>query len=350
MHAAPAHPREAERQKALESLEILDTPADAYMNALVRIARDLFKVDRVLISLIDREQQCIKAQCGSPFSATARSVAFCAHALLDTHRPLIVPDALSDERFASNPLVIEPPYIRFYAGHPLVAPSGLPIGTLCLMHSEPKQLTAQERDRLRDLAQMADGYLKLRSLSEQTRYLRTVISRERRRAMLDPLTQLWNRAALEHFYPVEQAAARRNNERIGALFIDLDHFKAVNDQHGHAAGDQVLVETAHRIATTLRPHDLLLRLGGEEFAVITRIDKAEQLDGIAERIRFAIADTPFLTVNGPVTVTTSIGGTDGDADEPAESLLKRADAALYQAKHEGRNRVVMASESGSQGT
>ncbi|GGM12464.1 GGDEF domain-containing protein [Pseudomonas asuensis] len=342
MHAAPAHPREAERQKALESLEILDTPADAYMDALVRIARDLFKVEWVLISLIDCEQQRIKASCGKPFSATSRSIAFCAHALIDTHRPLIVPDALSDERFASNPLVIEPPYIRFYAGHPLIAPSGLPIGTLCLMHSEPKQLTAQERCRLRDLAQMADGYLKLRSFSEQTRYLRTVISRERRRAMLDPLTQLWNRAALEHFYPIEQAAARRDGERISALFIDLDHFKVVNDQHGHAIGDQVLVETAHRIAMTLRPHDLLLRLGGEEFVVIARIDKAEQLDGIAERIRLAIAEDPFVTANGPVAVTTSIGGAEGDAEEPAESLLQRADTALYQAKHEGRNRVVLA--------
>jgi diguanylate cyclase (GGDEF)-like protein len=210
------------------------------------------------------------------------------------------------------------------------------------MHSEPKQLTAQERCRLRDLAQMADGYLKLRSFSEQTRYLRTVISRERRRAMLDPLTQLWNRAALEHFYPIEQAAARRDGERISALFIDLDHFKVVNDQHGHAIGDQVLVETAHRIAMTLRPHDLLLRLGGEEFVVIARIDKAEQLDGIAERIRLAIAEDPFVTANGPVAVTTSIGGAEGDAEEPAESLLQRADTALYQAKHEGRNRVVLA--------
>ncbi|TWI54826.1 diguanylate cyclase (GGDEF)-like protein [Pseudomonas duriflava] len=341
MYAIPLHPHEHERLQALEELELLDTPRDPYMDSLVRIARDLFKVERALISLIDYDKQCVKAQAGEPFSATSRSASFCAYALLDPHKALVISDARLDERFSSNPLVIAPPYIRFYAGHPLIASSGLPIGTLCLLHSQPRQLSDEERYRLQDLAQLIEGHLKLRSLTEQTRYLREAIHRERRKALLDPLTQLWNRAALEHFYPVEQAAARRDQEQIGILFIDLDRFKSINDRYGHATGDEVLVETAGRIASSLRPHDVLMRFGGEEFVVIARVKTASQLKSVAERIRVAVASEPYPTTQGAITVTTSVGGTEGSPDEAVELLLSRADTALYQAKHEGRNRVVL---------
>jgi diguanylate cyclase (GGDEF)-like protein len=344
MRAPADHPNEIERQKSLDDLELLDTPADPYMDSLVRVAKDIFKVERVLISLIDRDRQWFKARANAEFSCTPRNISFCGHAILDEHQTFIVPDALQDERFVDNPLVTGAPFIRFYAGHPLIASSGLPIGTLCLLHSQPRALSEQEESRLRDLAQLVEGYIKLRSLSEHTRQLREAVSRERRKALLDPLTQLWNRAALVHFYPGEVATAKLNNEHIGVLFIDLDHFKQVNDTHGHLIGDQVLVEAAHRIATSLRPHDLLLRFGGEEFVVISRVGSRTHLASIAERIRLSIANKSIVTLAGHLSITASIGGAEAAPEEMIERLLQKADAALYCAKSSGRNAVCLEPE------
>ncbi|GGM18448.1 GGDEF domain-containing protein [Pseudomonas asuensis] len=341
MHAPSDHPNEHERQASLDDLEILDTPADPYMDSLVRVARDIFKVERVLISLIDRDRQWFKARAGAEFSCTPRDISFCGHAILDEHRTFIVPDALEDDRFADNPLVTGAPFIRFYAGHPLIASAGLPIGTLCLLHSQPRVLNEQEEGRLRDLAQLVEGYIKLRSLSEHTRQLREAVSREQRKALLDPLTQLWNRAALEHFYPGEVSTAKLHNEHIGVLFIDLDHFKNINDTYGHATGDQVLVEAAHRIATSLRPHDLLFRFGGEEFVVVSRIGSVNQLGSIAERIRATIANKEIVTLRGHLSIKASIGGAEGGPEDTIESLLHKADNALYRAKNNGRNTVCL---------
>ncbi|WP_040264166.1 sensor domain-containing diguanylate cyclase [Pseudomonas massiliensis] len=341
MLVAPLHPQENERQQALDELEVLDTPADPYMESLVRLARDLFKVEQVLISLVDRDRQWFKARVGLQACSTSRDASFCAHAILDPQKTLVVPDARQDERFADNPLVIGAPNIRFYAGHPLVAASGLPVGTLCLLSSSARRLAADEESRLRDLAQLVEGYLRLKGLSEHTRQLREAVTREQRKALLDPLTQIWNRAALAHFYPGEQAIASSAQEVIGILYIDLDHFKAVNDSHGHGVGDQVLVEAARRIASGLRPSDLLLRLGGEEFAVVARVTAVEQLRTIAERVRAGIANKPFETAAGLLQVRASLGAASGAPQTTAETLLAQADAALYQAKHGGRDRVCL---------
>jgi diguanylate cyclase (GGDEF)-like protein len=341
MLVAPLHPQESERQQALDDLEVLDTPADPYMESLVRLARDLFKVEQVLISLVDRDRQWFKARVGLQACSTSRDASFCAHAILDPEKTLVVPDARQDERFADNPLVLGAPNIRFYAGHPLVAASGLPVGTLCLLSSSARRLAAEEEARLRDLAQLVEGYLRLKGLSEHTRQLREAVTREQRKALLDPLTQIWNRAALAHFYPGEQAIANSAQELIGILYIDLDHFKAINDGHGHGVGDQVLVETARRIASSLRPSDLLLRIGGEEFAVVARVTAVEQLRTIAERVRAGIAGKTFETAAGPLQVRASLGAASGSPQATAETLLAQADAALYQAKHGGRDQVCL---------
>lgn len=342
MLVAPLHPREAERQDSLDDLNVLDTPADPYMDSLVRLTQDLFKVEQVLISLVDKDRQWFKARVGLEACSTSRDVSFCAHAILEPAKTLVVPDARDDERFADNPLVTGAPNIRFYAGHPLIARSGLPVGTLCLLSSSARTLAPDEEARLRDLAQLVEGYLQLKGLSEHTRQLRAAVTREKRRALLDPLTQIWNRSALAHFYPGEQDIARHGNELLGVLYVDLDHFKQVNDRHGHAIGDEVLIEAARRIAASLRPHDLLLRLGGEEFAVVSRVAAVEQLHTIAERVRSNIAGKPFDTQAGQLQVQASLGAACGAPGASAETLLAQADAALYEAKHNGRNRVCMA--------
>jgi diguanylate cyclase (GGDEF)-like protein len=337
-HANRRHSDEAQRLLALEDEELLDTPAEPYLDTLVRIAQGVFGVETVLVSLVDRQRQWFKARRGLSAAETPRDISFCQHAILQ-EQPMVINDAREDQQFHDNPLVTGPPHIRFYAGQRLFNRNGMALGTLCLIDSHPKTLQPAQVDLLKDMAILAEGYLKLRSVSRQSVQLKAAVSREQRKAMLDSLTQLWNRAGLMHFLPLQQKDAQQNGQRLGVLFCDLDHFKRVNDTFGHQGGDQVLWETARRIGSAVRPEDIVTRSGGEEFVVLTQVSEPEQLQRIAERIRHGIAERTVLIDDTELELTISVGTAIIRDGESTESLLHRADLALYQAKRNGRNRV-----------
>lgn len=151
---------EKERLSALLELRILDTPAEERFDRITRIARDLFHVPIVLITLVDADRQWFKSRTGLEVSETPRAISFCGHAILGTD-PFIVENALEDTRFADNPLVTGPPAIRFYAGVPLRSHSGKMLGTLCLIDPMPRRLDDDDGLRLRDLAAWAERELNL---------------------------------------------------------------------------------------------------------------------------------------------------------------------------------------------
>ncbi|MDZ4335896.1 MAG: sensor domain-containing diguanylate cyclase [Pseudomonas sp.] len=329
------------RQQILDDNELLDTPADPYLDTLVRVVREVFAVKTVLISLIDHDRQWFKSRIGLEITETPRTISFCAHAILGT-QPLIVEDTYNDLRFHDNPVVVNNPQIRFYAGQPLFSQEGQPLGTLCLIDPTPRQLTDKQVRLFIDMATLVEGYLKLRHVSEQTAQLRAALSREQRKTMLDPLTQLWNRAGLNHFLPRQQEQADDLGLQLGVLFCDLDYFKKVNDNHGHAAGDQVLWETARRISAAVRPQDVVTRSGGEEFVVLLQVHDEHELLQIAERIRTALHKEPVSIDELQLNLTISIGAALRAPQEPPNATMNRADQALYQAKGNGRNRVELA--------
>ena len=162
-------------------------------------------------------------------------------------------------------------------------------------------------------------------------------------AITDALTGLFNRRYMESHLGtlIEQAASR--GKPLAALIIDIDYFKAINDGHGHDAGDDVLRDFALRIKRSIRGIDLACRYGGEEFVVIMPETDMAVAAMVAERLRRRIAAEPFVIAQGsghiPVTISIGIAGLRGK-DDTAAQLLKRADQALYQAKRDGRNRVV----------
>ena len=330
------------RQQILDDNELLDTPADPYLDTLVRVVREVFAVKTVLISLIDHDRQWFKSRIGLEITETPRTISFCAHAILGT-QPLIVEDTYNDLRFHDNPVVVNNPQIRFYAGQPLFSQEGQPLGTLCLIDPVPRQLTGKQVRLFIDMATLVEGYLKLRHVSEQTAQLRAALSREQRKTMLDPLTQLWNRAGLNHFLPKQQVQAEDLGLQLGVLFCDLDYFKKVNDNHGHAAGDQVLWETARRISAAVRPQDVVTRSGGEEFVVLLQVHDQHELLLIAERIRSALNKEPVTIDELQLNLTISIGAALRNPQEAPTATMNRADQALYQAKGNGRNRVELAS-------
>jgi two-component system cell cycle response regulator len=160
-----------------------------------------------------------------------------------------------------------------------------------------------------------------------------------RLTIMDGLTQIANKRYFTDFLEREIARATRHHRPLTLAMFDVDHFKKVNDEHGHLAGDRVLCGVAETIAAEVRREELLARWGGEELAVVlpeTPIDGATKF---AERIRHIIEETPFDYDGELLRVTVSAGVAALAPGDTMQSLVERADGLLYQAKDEGRNRV-----------
>ena len=134
---------ETQRLRALRSLQILDTLEEERFDRITRLARRMFDVPIALVSLVDEDRQWFKSRQGLDACESGRDVSFCGHAILH-ERALVVPDSLEDARFMDNPLVAGPPHIRFYAGHPVHAPDGSRVGTLCIIDHVPRDLSAED--------------------------------------------------------------------------------------------------------------------------------------------------------------------------------------------------------------
>ena len=158
-------------------------------------------------------------------------------------------------------------------------------------------------------------------------------------ALTDGLTGMQNRRYFDDALREYLHEFRRIDRPVGLMILDLDHFKQVNDTHGHDVGDEVLRAVATCLRGMTRYHDVVARLGGEEFAVVTPNMDVELLARFAERIRKAIANLSIMSGNVRLKVTTSVGLAVWDHKESAEDFYRRADRQLYEAKKQGRNRV-----------
>lgn len=163
-------------------------------------------------------------------------------------------------------------------------------------------------------------------------------------SLMDFLTQVFNRSAIVGRLNEELSRAARTNAPLAVFMLDIDYFKKVNDTHGHGAGDCVLIEVARRLKEQCRAYDAIGRYGGEEFVVIAPGPKQDEIANVGERIRAAIANTPFAADDNLLNVSASIGGVwvPPGSTTSVDVVLKRADELLYQAKHAGRNCVVTA--------
>ncbi len=156
----------------------------------------------------------------------------------------------------------------------------------------------------------------------------------------DHLTGIFNRRAIFDHIWIELDRSKRENLPISVFMLDIDHFKGVNDTYGHLIGDQVLRETVKRIKHNVRPYDIVGRFGGEEFLLISPGLGREEAWELAERVRAGIAEAPFWVEDNAIAVTVSLGGVTWNGRDSMDELVNRADTALYQAKEQGRNRVV----------
>lgn len=260
-----------------------------------------------------------------------------------------VEDVREEEFFSSNTQGLRIPGFQSIAGVPLTDPNGKRFGTLCIADIKPRQLDDSELNLLSSFGRLVSNDICVRSAARYA--VQDLVELEHEKcdlfelATIDPLTKALNRRAFMRFSERELARFKRDNSLLSTLMLDIDHFKQVNDVHGHATGDKVLSKMVSVAASVLRQEDLIGRLGGEEFAIVLVDSDAAAAARVADRIRQAIKQVKFPSETGPFNVSVSIGVSEPFYNEASiNDALERADAALYRAKRNGRDRVEVATE------
>jgi diguanylate cyclase (GGDEF)-like protein len=315
----PTPADEQSRLLRLRALDLLDTNPDERFDRLTRMAQRLFDVPIALVSLVDTDRQWFKSRQGLDADETPRDISFCGHTILGDET-MVIPNAPLDERFCNNPLVVNDPDIRFYAGCPVRAPDGSRIGTFCIIDRRPRELSREDKTMLRDLAKMVE---------------REIASIEL--ATIDELTGLTNRRGFKIIGTQALAACRRAERPASMLAVDLDHFKEINDRHGHATGDWALVEMAGILKSIYRESDLIARLGGDEFCALLTGTGPEHLGRplavLQDRVNRWNSDTrmPFR-----LEYSAGVVAFDPERHTTVECLLRDADSEMYVQKRQAR--------------
>lgn len=421
---------EERRLETLYGFSILDTPDEAAFNQIADDVKFTLKVPMVLINFVDRHRVWFKACItdAGPQAPTEgpRQVVFCSYTI-QADDALVVPDLREDPRFKDNPLVTGEPFVRAYAGVPLITDDGFRIGTVCCLDFQPRDFTAEDiehlrRARLRVLSELsqrllraeyglvmgelqtlmnvspsgflvldeqgkivglnpAAGHISGRSWQPGEAFTHDLLTLDGRihaaeptyarpedrgwftvstvqvesqprtlvvfedvtdhvlhqlslsdLAFKDALTGLPNR---NRFYHTLEHLLHHDPFVLG--FLDLDGFKNVNDTFGHHTGDALLQEVAGRLESSIRIQDQAFRLAGDEFTLLLRGELGEEeLHHLAERLLMDI-QRPFEWEGASVPFGASVGFTRPQPEDTVDTLLSRADGAMYHVKKSGKN-------------
>ena len=256
--ATPAN--EMERLNSLRESGLLEIDSSPAFDRLTRLAKRFFRFP-AMVNLIDEHSLIVKSADGQAPDTVPRNISFCGHTIL-SEAPLVVADMRQDDRFADNPLVAGEPGVRFYAGFPLRLRDGASVGSLCLIDYSPREFSAADLAVLGDLSALAEDEFAAVSA-----------------ATTDELTGLFNRRGFNQLLRFTLSVARRRAEPLTLGWLDLDRFKEINDRYGHEEGDNALKVMAELMRTSFREADLLVRFGGDEFAVLFA-DTDEQGPGL----------------------------------------------------------------------
>src|SRR5258706_1346703 len=343
---------EAERLGAVQRCEILDTPPDGAIDRFTALAARLFQVPTALVSIVDSDRIWFKSRYGLDLRQVPRDPGLCASAILE-HTPRIVTDAALDLRTKAHPLVTGEFGLRFYAAAPLTTTDGYNVGTLSVIDKHPRKIGDTKIAVLQDLASMIMNEIELRVSLKHAWELDEALLQQLLRAKQqaehsarhDALTGLGNRRKFDEAFAVEINRIQRHGGKLCVMMADIDHFKKINDRYGHGVGDEVLVQFGELLCLLVRPTDIVARIGGEEFVVLMQHTELWKAVVTAERLRISLADRHVDPLTEPVTV--SIGVAELEEGEDRESVLRRADQALYHAKRSGRDKVAAANPLGT---
>jgi diguanylate cyclase (GGDEF)-like protein len=318
---------EALRLATLKSLNVLDTPPEERFDRVTRMAKRMFRVPIALVSIVDEDRQWFKSRQGLDACETPRNISFCGHAILGDDI-FLVTNALQDERFADNPLVAGDPNIRFYAGCPLKAGDGQKLGTLCIIDSEPREFDQEDATALRDLASMVED--ELAALHTST---------------TDDLTKISNRRGFLQLAQYGLSFCVRNNQPASLAFIDLDGFKPINDNYGHAEGDIALAAFAEVMCASFRSTDLFARLGGDEFVVLLTGAKEDVAQTVLDKFGSMLEDYNNRAQRGyRLRFSCGVVEFDPAAPQNVAQLLAAGDAKMYAIKAAKKEMLKLSQE------
>jgi diguanylate cyclase (GGDEF)-like protein len=293
---------------------------------ITSLVKDIFDVDVAAVSLIEGGRQRFRSIQGLDLTDIPLEASFC-RATWREGMPVVICDTARSAEFHDHALVTQDTPLRFYAGAVLRTSDGQPIGTICAIHTKPRDFSEKELRVLENLARMASSEFELREFAYRDA-LTGALSRRHFLSECSRLCDIATRKALD----------------VSVIMLDVDHFKSVNDRFGHAAGDEVLRALVVACKANLRDFDLVGRLGGEEFAIALQ-GSTKKAVAVSERLRRTLAKLTFAFDNTTVHITSSFGVAavpPGQAD--ISCALLSADKALYQAKSDGRDRVVLSNE------
>ena len=307
---------EIARLNALRSLNILDTPSEERFDRLTRLTKRIFGVPIALVSLIDENRQWFKSSVGLKVNETPRDISFCGHAIHGDD-VFIIPDATKDQRFADNPLVLNEPNIRFYAGYPLKSLDGSKLGTLCILDREPRSLSEEDLQTFKDLAAIVESELAAIEL-----------------ATIDELTGITNRRGFMLLAQHSLSLCYRQGIPASLVYFDLNNFKQVNDKFGHAEGDRALKVIADQMKYNFRDSDLYARLGGDEFCVLLLNAHKILAEDVVTKFLLSLEKYNEDATRGyDISVSYGIVEFDHDNHQTVEALLADADSMMYKQKN-----------------
>ena len=312
------------RLAALIAEGLVDGGPEPIFDRFARVASHAAGTPVALVSIVTDDRQYFAGMWGvaQPWAderGTPLSHSFCQHVVAN-EAPLVIGDARVDPVLCSN-LAVAALDVVAYAGFPIVTPEGHVLGSLCAVDDKPRDWDPAHLDALADIAVLVGNEVERR----------TLLRRLATDARTNPLTGLGNRRAWDEQLPLAVAQAERLGHPLTIALLDLDHFTAYNDRHGHPGGDRALREIGERWGAEIRAIDVLARIGGEEFGLLLPGCDAREALLVVERLR---ADVP-------AGLTASAGITEWSAPMTPDVLVAHADRELYRAKSEGRDRACV---------
>jgi len=346
MLPAPIPENDSARVESLQRMLLSSLPNEEELDRVTRTAQRLFGAPIVLVTLVDRDRQWFKSCIGLTIRETPRAISFCGHAIAQDE-PLIVEDALSDARFADNPLVLHKPKIRSYAGRPLRNSENFAIGTLCVLDRKPRRWTAEARQTLDDLGHWAEAIFATTHLNHAQRTALAELELAKQDATMDPLLHVWNRCAIVDILHREAKRALRNHDPLSVLMVDVDHTESSDNSCAHPTGDEVLEVAARAMRTAIRPYDAVGRFEGDEFMVVLPESDRAVAAVVADRLRRKIeglsSALDYTNLTCKVSTGTASIEKNGGSDA-VDMLVASADKALHSAKHGGSDNGELVSD------
>lgn len=297
----------------LEESGIIYSPAEERFDRITRLAKRIFDVPIAVVSLVTANTQWFKSCQGLTVSETTREVSFCGHAILGEDT-FIIPDTHKDKNFSDNPLVVNEPHIRFYAGHP-VRLNSVKLGTLCIIDQRPRRFQADDFDTLKSLALWVENELKLSLYTASQKELMERMGTLKRKVLIDTVTGCWNQRGLDKLLYNELERSHRENKPVSMLLVDVEAVVQSQKSISGQTQDNIIKEVAQSIRGAIRSHDIVGKLGGYQFLIFLSNCEKDMCEVLTQRILRNIAIKRFKTEDETIQLAARIGMTSNQSTD-----------------------------------